>query len=123
MNTSTNHYRSVDEYISNFPPHGQELLDSVRRIVREVAPEAVESIAYGMPAYRLNGPLVYFALYKNHLGLYPTPEGIAVFESELKPFRQGKGSVQFPLSQPLPLDLIRRIINQRVIENKKKAKK
>ncbi|MGB4594392.1 MAG: DUF1801 domain-containing protein [Anaerolineaceae bacterium] len=114
---------SVDEYIASFPMGKQSLLQSVRQIVLEEAPEAKEGIAYKMPAYQLNGPLVYFALFENHLGLYPTPEGISAFESELIRYKQGKGSVQFPLDQPLPMDLIRRIVRQRVLENKDKPKK
>jgi uncharacterized protein YdhG (YjbR/CyaY superfamily) len=76
-----------------------------------------------MPAYKLKGPLVYFALFEKHLGLYPTPGGISAFEADLKPYKQGKGSVQFPLDQPLPFELIRRIVRQRVAENKAKPKK
>lgn len=123
MQTSSITFNSVDEYIASFPTSQQALLQSVRQVVREEAPEAQESIAYGMPAYRLNGPLVYFALFEKHLGLYPTPEGISAFESDLKPYKQGKGSVQFPLDQPLPLELIRRMVHQRVAENKAKPKK
>ena len=123
MQTSSTTINTVDEYIASFPPNEQSLLRLVRKIVREEAPEAVESIAYKMPAYKLNGPLVYYALFENHLGLYPTPEGITAFESELKRYKQGKGSVQFPLDQPLPLELIRRIVKQRVEENKAKPNK
>ena len=123
MQTSSTTINSVDEYIASFPANQQPLLRSVRKIVHEEAPEAVESIAYKTPAYELNGPLVYYALFENHLGLYPTPEGITSFEAELKRYKQGKGSVQFPLDQPLPLDLIRRIVKQRVEENKAKPKK
>lgn len=123
MQTFSITFNSVDEYIASFPTGQQALLQSVRQVVREEAPEAQESIAYGMPAYKLNGPLVYFALFENHLGLYPTPEGISAFESGLKAYKQGKGSVQFPLDQPLPLELIRRMVRQRVGENKAKPKK
>ena len=114
---------TVDEYVASFPADKQALLHAVRQIILEEAPEAQESIAYKMPAYKLNGPLIYFALFENHLGLYPTPEGISTFEKELKQYKQGKGSVQFPLAKPLPLDLIRQIVRQRVAENKAKPKK
>lgn len=114
---------TVDEYVASFPADKQALLHAVRQTILEEAPEAQESIAYKMPAYKLNGPLIYFALFENHLGLYPTPEGISTFEKELKQYKQGKGSVQFPLAEPLPLDLIRQIVRQRVAENKAKPKK
>ncbi len=122
MQTSST-YNTVDEYVASFPADKQALLHAVRQIILEEAPEAQESIAYKMPAYKLNGPLIYFALFENHLGLYPTPEGISAFEKELKQYKQGKGSVQFPLAKPLPLDLIRQIVRQRVAENKAKPKK
>jgi uncharacterized protein YdhG (YjbR/CyaY superfamily) len=123
MQTSTTTFNTVEDYISRFPTAQQALLRSVRQVIKDEAPEAQESIAYKMPAYKLNGPLIYFALFENHLGLYPTPEGISAFESDLKKYKQGKGSVQFPLNEPLPLDLIRRIVHQRVVENKAKLKK
>lgn len=116
-------FDTVDQYIASFPESGRGILMAVRQIVREVAPDAQESISYKMPTYKLNGPLVYFALYEKHLGFYPTPDGVTAFESELKPFRQGKGSVQFPLNHPIPFDLIRRMIVQRVAENSKKKTK
>lgn len=124
MQNPSKSFNSVDEYIACFPTERQSLLASVRQIIREEAPEAQESIAYQMPGYKLNkAPLVYFALFENHLGLYPTPEGISAFETELKTYKRGKGSIQFPLDQPLPLDLIRRIVRQRVAENTAKPKK
>lgn len=122
MQTSST-YNTVDEYIASFPADKQALLQAVRQLILEEAPESQESIAYKMPAYKFNGPLIYFALFEHHLGLYPTPEGISAFEKELKQYKQGKGSVQFPLAEPLPLDLIKRIVRQRVAENKAKAKK
>lgn len=106
---------SVEQYIASFPADRQALLNSVREVIRLAAPEAIESIAYGMPAYKLNGPLCYFALFEKHLGFYPTPRGIEKFQAELKPYKQGRGSVQFPLDKQLPLDLIRRMVLQRVI--------
>jgi uncharacterized protein YdhG (YjbR/CyaY superfamily) len=110
---------TVDEYLMAFPKEVQILLKQVRKIIRENAPEAVESLAYQMPSYKTNGrPLVYFAGFKNHIGFYATPSGHAEFAKELSTFKQGKGSVQFPLDKPIPFDLIRQIVAFRVEENK-----
>lgn len=110
----------IDQYISTFPEAVQSDLKTLRTLIKEVAPTADESISYGMPAYKTYGkPLVYFAGYKNHIGLYATPSGHSEFEKELSPYKQGKGSVQFPIGE-LPLDLIRRIVVFRVDENQKK---
>ncbi len=108
----------VDKYIAGFPENIQLLLSQMRKCIREAAPEAIESIAYGMPAYKLNKkPLVYFAAYARHIGFYATPSGHREFASELSVYKQGKGSVQFPIDEPLPCDLIRRIVAFRVKEN------
>lgn len=108
---------NVDAYIQTFPLEVQEVLNSIRRLVRETVPDAVESIAYGMPAYKLAGkPLVYFGGYKNHIGLYATPTGHSAFAGELAKYKQGKGSVQFPLSEPMPFDLITRMVKFRADE-------
>lgn len=114
---------TVDAYIAAFPTEVQSVLRQVRHTIRKAAPGADEGIAYGMPAYRFNGPLVYFAAFTNHLGFYATPTGHEAFQHELAPYKQGKGSVQFPLDQPMPLDLIARITKFRVKENLDKAKK
>ena len=115
---------SVDEYILVFPKNIQAHLSAFRKIIKEIAPDAVECISYGMPGYKTHGkPLVYFAAYKNHIGLYATPSGHAEFEVELSKYKSGKGSVQFPLDQPIPLDLIKRIVEFRVKENLIKTKK
>lgn len=112
---------TVDEYINSFPESTRVLLKEIRAAIREKAPEAVESIAYKMPAYKLNGkPLVYFAGYKNHIGFYATPAGHSAFAEELSKYKQGKGSVQFPLNDPMPLDLIGRIVAFKVQENRMK---
>ena len=117
-------YGSVDEYIKTFPIDIQMLLNKVRKIILEKAPEAVESMAYGMPAYKISGkPLVYFAGFKSHIGFYATPTGHAEFANELSKYKQGKGSVQFPLNKPIPFDLIGRIVEFRVKENILKTKK
>ncbi len=102
---------SVDEYIRGFPDHVRVLLLQVRNTIIQAAPQAEECISYGMPAYKINGkPLVYFAGYKNHIGFYATPTGHKEFEKELAKYKQGKGSVQFPLDKPLPLTLIAQIV-------------
>lgn len=108
---------SVDAYIAGFPPEIQEILQAVRRAVREVAPEAQEAIRYGIPTFILNGNLVHFAAFKHHIGFYPAPTGMEEFREELSRYPCGKGSVQFPLDQPIPLDLIQRITRFRVQEN------
>jgi uncharacterized protein YdhG (YjbR/CyaY superfamily) len=116
-------YKSVDEYIKTFPENIQLLLAKVRTTITEKAPEAVESIAYGMPSYKTNGrPLVYFAGFKKHIGFYATPTGHLEFAKELSKYKQGKGSVQFPLDKPIPFDLIGQIVEFRVIENILKTK-
>lgn len=113
----------VDKYIADFPETVQEIMISIREIIREEAPDAIEGFAYGMPSYKTNGkPLVYFAGYKSHVGFYATPTGHEQFAKELSVYKQGKGSVQFPLNQPIPYDLIRRIIVFRVQENNLKKK-
>ena len=114
---------TVDEYIAVFPKEVQKILRQVRTAIKKAAPEAEEGITYGMPAYRLNGPLVYFAAFKTHVGFYATPNGNEAFKSELSLYKQGKGSVQFPLDQPMPLDLITRIVKFRVAQNIEKSAK
>jgi len=118
-----NAYKNIDEYINNFPKETQELLGQIRMTIRQVAPEAEESISYGMPAFKTNGkPLVYFAAFKNHIGFYATPTGHKEFADELSKYKQGKGSVQFPLDKSMPFDLIERITRFRVKENLLKSK-
>jgi len=115
---------SIDDYISMFPDETQLLLNKFRSIILKKAPDATESISYGMPGYKTHGkPLVYFAGYINHIGLYATPSGHAEFAEALSKFKSGKGSVQFPIDQPIPFDLIELIIEFRVNENELKAKK
>jgi uncharacterized protein YdhG (YjbR/CyaY superfamily) len=115
---------SIDEYIAGFPPETQEVLETLRALIRAAAPDAAEVISYAMPTFDLNGHhLVHFAGYGKHIGFYPVPSGIEAFEEELKPYKRGKGSVQFPLGRPLPTDLIRRIVEFRVEENLGRASK
>jgi uncharacterized protein YdhG (YjbR/CyaY superfamily) len=114
---------SIDEYIKGFPPDIQKLLQQVRATIKKAAPDAEETIKYAMPTFTLNGNLVHFAAFKNHIGLYPTPNGIEAFKKELSVYKGAKGSVQFPLDQPMPLELISKIVKYRVEQNGGKAKK
>lgn len=121
MNTDQSAPKTIDEYIAGFPQDVQVLLEQVRQTIRAAAPEAEETIKYQMPTFMLNGNLVYFAAFKKHIGFYPIPSGIDAFKEELSRYEGGKGSVKFPLDQPLPLDLIRRIVEHRVQENLARA--
>ena len=112
---------SIDEYIAAFPEHIQALLQQVRATVHTAAPDAEEAISYGMPTFKLKGNLVHFAAFKKHIGFYPVPSGIEAFKQELAAYKGAKGSVQFPIDKPLPLDLISRIVTLRVAENLKAA--
>jgi len=112
---------TIDQYISGFPTEIQILLEQVRATIREAAPDAKEAIKYAMPTFVLNGNLVHFAAFQNHIGFYPVPSGIVAFKEELSAYKNGKGSVQFPFNRPLPLDLIARIVEFRVKENRSKA--
>ena len=112
---------TIASYFAKFPETSQKRMQQIRMLILEKAPEAQESISYGMPAYKTNGkPLIYFAAFKNHIGLYATPSGHKHFAEALSQYKQGKGSVQFPNEQPLPLDLIAEIIAFRVEENASK---
>lgn len=114
-------FKNIDEYISSFPENVQAILDKLRKVIRESAPEAEEAISYGMPTFKLNGNLVHFAAYKDHIGFYPTPSGIIAFKEELSSYKQAKGSVQFPIDQPIPFDIVKQIVEFRVKENKAKT--
>lgn len=110
----------MEKYIEAFEPHVQEILLEIRRIIQIQAPDATESMAHGMPGYKLYGkPLVYFAAYKLHIGFYATPSGHSQFKDQLAKYKQGKGSVQFPLNQEIPYELIQQIVDFRVKENRK----
>lgn len=112
----------IETYIKQFPDNVQEILQNLRKLVKNNAPQAEELFSYGMPAYKTNKkPLVYFAAFKNHIGFYATPSGHSEFKNELSKYKQGKGSVQFPLNNPIPYKLIERIVQFRVSENNKKA--
>ncbi|HKZ43744.1 MAG TPA: DUF1801 domain-containing protein [Anaerolineales bacterium] len=115
-------FSTVAEYIQSFPQEIQDKLEIIRETIRSCVPEGTtEKISYQMPTFYLEGNLVHFAAYKNHIGFYPTPNGIQAFENELSKYESGKGSAQFPLDKPLPLDLIKKIVKFRVEENLKKA--
>lgn len=113
-------FNNIDEYIATHIPEVQTLLEQMRQTIQKAAPEAEEVISYNMPAFRYHGILVYFAAYKKHIGFYATPTGHVEFKEELSVYKQGKGSVQFPFTHPLPLDLISRMVQFRVKQNLKK---
>lgn len=115
--SSSNVPESVDQYIRSFPPAVRKMLQDLRKTIKAAAPKATEYIGYQMPAYKYEGPLAYFAGYKNHIGFYPSTSGITVFKEKLSKYKGAKGSVQFPLDQPLPLALVKKIIRYRVKEN------
>jgi uncharacterized protein YdhG (YjbR/CyaY superfamily) len=126
--TSRAAYTTIDEYIGAQPARTQKVLRSIRAAIRKAAPGATETINYGIPTFQLSGNLVHFAAFDKHIGFYPTPSGINAFKRELSRFVAAKGSVQFPLDQPMPLDLISRIVKFRVKEQvplagKKKRRK
>ena len=112
---------TIDTYFAGFPEATQVLLEQVRQTVRDAAPDAEEAISYGIPTLKLNGNLVHFAAFKNHIGFYPAPQGLDAFKEELSHYKGAKGSVQFPLDQPLPLDLITKITKYRVEQNRTEA--
>ncbi len=118
MDGGKKQFKTIDEYIKTFPEDAQAILQKMRQTIRKAAPLAEEAISYQMPTFKLNGRnLVHFAGYKHHVGFYPVPSGIDAFEKELAPYKQGKGSVQFPLDRPVPYDLVRRIVIFRMKEN------
>ncbi len=113
---------NTDEYIAGFPENIQRKLNDLRAAIRKAAPGAEESISYRMPAYKLNGVLVYFAAQKNHIGFYPTSSGVIAFKKELAGYKTSKGAVQFPLDKPIPLKLVSTIVKFRVKENSERIK-
>jgi len=117
MKKAEKQIETIDEYIASFPENIQEILKEIRQAIREAAPDAEETISYQMPAFRLNGMLVYFAAFKNHIGFYPTSSGVAAFKDELSQYEVSKGAIRFPLGQPVPINLITKIAKYRVEEN------
>lgn len=116
-----NDYKNTDEYISLFPPHVQLILQQLRKSIRDLIPEAEETISYGIPTFRLYGNLVHYAAYKNHIGFYPGAAGIEIFKDKLSGYKLSKGTVQFPIDEPLPFDLILEIVQYRANQNLQKA--
>ena len=114
--------KTIDAYVAVFPKDVQKILENLRQVIRETAPEAEETIDYGIPTFKLNGNLVHFAAFKNHIGFYPNPSGIEAFKKELSPYKQSKGTVQFPLDKPIPIDLVKKIVEFRVKENMSRKK-
>lgn len=112
-------FETMDEYIETFPEDIQDILKKMRKVIQEATPEAEETISYGMPTFKLNGNLVHFAAYKNHIGFYPTPSGIEAFKEEISGYKSSKGAVQFPLDKPIPYDLVVKMVIFRVKENLK----
>lgn len=121
MNSDKSTPQTIDEYIASFPEDVQAKLQELRATIKVTVPEAEEAISYQMPTFKLKGNLVHFAAFKNHIGFYPAPIGIEAFAEELAPYKAGKGSVQFPLDQPLPLELVRKIVRFRVADNLERA--
>lgn len=116
------HAADIDEYIAGFPKDIQAMLETIRATIKKAAPTAEETIKYAMPTFTLDGNLVHFAAFTNHIGFYPAPMGIAEFAKELSAYRGGRGSVQFPLDRPMPLTLITKIVKFRVKKNRERAK-
>lgn len=118
MSKSRRRFETIDEYISTFPSEVREVLEGLRKAIQDSAPNAEEAISYGMPAFKLNGDLVYFAAYKKHIGFYPRgPSAIEAFKEELSGYNLSKGAIRFPLDRPIPLDLVKRIVKFRVQQN------
>ncbi len=122
MDTSEGQPETIDEYIGSCPEGVRDKLRTLRQVIKEEAPEAGETIKYRMPTFVLNGNLVHFAAFKNHIGFYPTPSPMEEFREELSGYKTSKGAIQFPIDEPLPLSLIRRIVRSRVKENLGKKK-
>ena len=115
--------KNIDEYIAGFPPDVQQVLEQIRAAIKEVAPAAEEALKYQIPTFVLNENLVHFAAFKSHVGFYPTPSGIEKFKGELSTYEGAKGSVRFPIDEPMPLRLIRKIVAFRVKEVRAKRRK
>ncbi len=123
MKTNKKTLNEIDTYISSFPLITQKRLSEIRLLIKQAAPAAEEIISYQMPAYKLHGMLVYFAGYKNHIGFYPTASGIKQFQLEIVAYKHSKGAVQFPINEPIPADLVARIVAFRINENELKSLK
>jgi uncharacterized protein YdhG (YjbR/CyaY superfamily) len=123
MEANKKTYNTIDEYIADFPAELQVILTKIREVINEAAPDAKEKISYQMPAFELNGNLVYYAAFKKHIGFYPTAGGVSAFQEELSAYKGAKGSVQFPFNKPIPYELIGRITAYRAAQNRGKGSK
>ena len=115
-------FTTIDEYIASLPDDVQKILEAIRATIKAAAPEAEEKISYQMPTFFLNGNLIHFAAFKNHIGIYPTPSGTQAFKDEIARYQGAKGSIRLPIDEPMPLELISRIVKFRVAENSTKVK-
>ncbi len=122
MGTDHTAPQTIDEYIAGFPPDVQETLQEIRRTIRKAAPDAEETVKYGIPTFTLKGNLVHFGAYKKHIGFYPTPSATEKFKKQLSAYEGSKGTIRFPLGEPVPFDLITEIVKFRVQENLERAK-
>ena len=109
--------KTIDEYIAAFPPNIQRILEEIRRVIKESAPGAEETISYQIPAFKQNGILVWFAAFKDHVGFYPRVSAIEEFKEKLSPYKTSKGTIRFPVDKPIPFDLIKEMVQFRVKEN------
>ncbi|MBC7836530.1 DUF1801 domain-containing protein [Acetobacteraceae bacterium] len=116
-------YKDIDSYIEDYPKDVQSILKKLRATIKKAAPNATEAISYGIPTFKLNGNLVHFGGFEKHIGLYPGSGAIKIFKKDLLKYKGGKGTIQFPIDEPLPFDLITKIVKLRVTQNLKKAKK
>src|SRR2546430_15713218 len=122
MNATKKRFETIDEYIETFPKDVQSILEKMRQTIRRAAPEAEEAISYQIPGFKLNGNLVWFAAFKNHIGFYPMKTGIQAFKKELSAYKGAKGSIQFPMEKPIPYDLVKKIVRFRRKENLEKKR-
>lgn len=116
-------FQTIDEYVKTFPKNIQKILGTVRQVIKKSAPVAEEAISYQIPTFKLNGNLVHFAAFKNHIGFYPGAEAVKIFQEEIASYKSSKGAIQFPIDKPMPLTLIRKIVEYRVKVNSAKTKK
>ncbi|HEY6438162.1 MAG TPA: DUF1801 domain-containing protein [Ignavibacteriaceae bacterium] len=123
MNSTKNSFKTIDEYIKTFPNDIRKILETVRQTIKKAAPDAEEAISYQIPTFKLNGNLVHFAAFKNHIGFYPGSKAIEIFQKELTKYKSSKGAVQFPIDEEMPLSLIQKIVKYRVKVNSAKNPK
>lgn len=120
--TAMKKYTTINEYIASFPQDIQVKLEQMRKTIQTAAPDAIEAISYGLATFKLNGNLVHFGAFKEHIGFYPAPRGIEAFKEELAQYDGDKGTIRFPLDKPLPLELVTKIVKFRVKDNLAKKK-